>query len=122
MSATPIWGTPPSSSGGWKTGASTAITRFPPTPGRTAKHARHLLRLLTQGLELHEEGELTVRLDDPERYREFGERVAAGDLDAARMEIEDAEHAFSAHVSPLPDEPDRAIVQDWLLDTRKAFW
>lgn len=92
------------------------------TRKRTAKHARHLLRLLTQGLDLYEEGTLNVRLSNPEWYREFGEKIASGDLEAGRKEISMAEHAFNAHASCLPEKPDVETVQDWLLDVRRAFW
>lgn len=36
--------------------------------GRTAKHARHLMRLVDQGLELYASGMLTIRLAEPGRY------------------------------------------------------
>ena len=44
------------------------------TRKRTAKHARHLLRLLHQGAQLYSEGELRIKVVDPELYHEFGER------------------------------------------------
>jgi hypothetical protein len=42
---------------------------------RTAKHARHLKRLVDQGFALYATGSLTVRLDDPASYLAFGERT-----------------------------------------------
>jgi uncharacterized protein len=90
------------------------------TRKRTAKHARHLLRLLTQGLELFETGTLTVRLERPDHYREFGVRVAAGDLEAAQREIGSAERAFDTAESPLPEKPDERTVEEWLLEVRRA--
>jgi hypothetical protein len=92
------------------------------TRQRTAKHARHLLRLLIQGTELYRTGMLTVALQDPERCREFGDRVAAGDLDTARTEIADAGRLFGASATPLPEYPDTRTAQDWLLSVRAAFW
>ncbi len=47
------------------------------TAARTAKHARHLMRLVEQGFELYTKGFMRIRLDDPDRYQGFGERVAA---------------------------------------------
>lgn len=44
------------------------------TRKRTAKHARHLLRLCAQGYELYATGRLRIRLDDPQRFLDFGER------------------------------------------------
>lgn len=92
------------------------------TRKRTAKHARHLLRLLDQGMDLHDSGILTVRLLDPERYRDFGERVAAGDTAIARHEISRAEQWMNTVKSALPDKPDYARAEQWLLEVRKEFW
>lgn len=91
------------------------------TRKRTAKHARHLLRLLTQGTALYVSGELVVRLDDPDRYRDFGERVAAGDLYLARAALGRAEIQFDVP-SALPEKPDEAAVEAWLQDVRRAHY
>lgn len=87
---------------------------------RTAKHARHLLRLLDQGLELYSTGRLTLKLADPERYHNFGTRVAAGDLTFARDELHAAEQLFERKraTSPLPEYPNREAVQEWLYQVR----
>lgn len=92
------------------------------TRRRTAKHARHLLRLCHQGFRLYSTGRLTVRLDDPQRYLDFGERVAGGDIDHARAEMARVEGWFDAAASPLPDRPDEQVVQAWLLSVRQALW
>jgi hypothetical protein len=92
------------------------------TRKRTAKHARHLLRLLAQGLELYETGSLTVRLGDPGHYREFGERVAAGDIAAAQREVTSAERLFDGADSPLPDKPDERAVEFWLQMVRREYY
>ena len=92
------------------------------TRKRTAKHARHLLRLLTQGLELYETGTLTVRLENPGRYRDFGVRVASGDLEAAKREIASAERAFGTAETALPERPDEAAVEAWLQEVRRAHY
>jgi uncharacterized protein len=83
------------------------------TRRRTAKHARHLLRLLTQSLKLYETGSLTVRLHKPGYYREFGERAAAGDIAAAQREVTSAERWFAEADSPLPGKPDGRHVEFW---------
>lgn len=92
------------------------------TRKRTAKHARHLARLLHQGLDLYRYGWLTVRLDNPDWYIRFGERVAAGDLDEARRLLAMAEDAFDATRTPLPDRPDEAAVERWLHAVRAAHY
>ncbi|RKN39155.1 DNA polymerase beta superfamily protein [Micromonospora endolithica] len=87
---------------------------------RTGKHARHLARLLHQGRLLYATGVLEIRLADPEWFREFGERVAGGDLEAARNLLAEAEHDFARIRTPLPDRPDEDVVERWLLDVRAA--
>lgn len=48
-----------------------------------------MARLVHQGLELHATGVLRIRLDDPDWYRRFGERVAGGKLEAGRNAVPD---------------------------------
>ncbi|MFB4318371.1 DNA polymerase beta superfamily protein [Actinomadura sp. 21ATH] len=91
------------------------------TRKRTAKHARHLARLIHQGLGLYRTGTLRVRLDDPQWYRDFGERVAQGELDEARAVLAKAEADFDATRTPLPERPDEAAVEEWLHAVRREF-
>jgi hypothetical protein len=91
------------------------------TRKRTAKHARHLARLLTQGRQLYATGELTLRLDDPQWYLDFGDKVAAGDLDACRHLLDDTASAFTGP-SPLPEHPDIAAAEAWLQEVRRAHY
>lgn len=91
-------------------------------PGRrTAKHARHLMRLVNQGYELYTTGRLRIRVEDPERYLAFGERVSR-DPQAAVPFMAEAEQRFDGARTVLPDEPDHAAVEAWLLRVRSAFW
>jgi predicted nucleotidyltransferase len=87
---------------------------------RTAKHARHLLRLLDQGLRLYTTGELVVRLEDPRRYLDFGESVAA-DPEQARPALARAEAEFDAARPVLPERPDESTVLTWLLAVRQRY-
>lgn len=89
--------------------------------GRTAKYARHLMRLVDQGLELYTTGSLVIRVADPERYLAFGERVAA-DPQAAAPFMSRAEEQFDRADTALPTEPDTDAVEAWLLRVRRAFW
>jgi predicted nucleotidyltransferase len=91
------------------------------TPARLAKHARHLMRLVEQGYELYTTGHVRVRLDEPELYRAFGERVAA-DAQEAVPYMAEAEERFAKARTVLPDEPDYAAAEAWLLRVRRAFW
>lgn len=88
---------------------------------RVAKHARHLKRLCHQGLELYTTGRLTLRVEDPQEYREFGERVAA-DPGAALPLLRYYEAAFDASATVLPDQPDESAAEAWLRRVRERFW
>lgn len=93
------------------------------TRKRTAKHARHLARLLTQGQELYVKGRLRVRLDNPEWFLDFGEKVAGGDLDIARRMLASAETAFGTSRSAIRREhPDPLAAEEWLQEVRRAFY
>jgi hypothetical protein len=91
------------------------------TRKRTAKHARHLMRLCAQGLGLYAGGRLDVVVTDPEKFHTFGERVAAGDIPAARSLINAYEEAFDSHSSPLPDAPDLDAIDAYLRRVRLWF-
>jgi hypothetical protein len=91
------------------------------TRKRTAKHARHLARLVHQGLGLYRTGRLTVRLENPQWYRDFGERVAQGNLEDAERLLAESEVQFDAASTPLAERPDEDVVERWLLDVRAAF-
>jgi hypothetical protein len=92
------------------------------TRRRTAKHARHLARLVHQGLGLYRTGRLQVRLDDPAWYRDFGEQVAGGDLQYARKVLAQAEADFDRTTTPLPGNPDERPVEAWLARVRQAHY
>jgi predicted nucleotidyltransferase len=88
---------------------------------RTAKHARHMLRLIDQGLGLYETGVLTIRLPDPQRYLDFGEEVAA-DPQAARPELDRAREGFASATTVLPERPDEEPAERWLLRVRAFYF
>lgn len=91
------------------------------TRKRTEKHARHMVRLMEQGFELWSTGHLTIRLADPERIREQGVQIAE-DPERAQKIMQKYEDLFDGSPSALPREPDRATVQDWLIEVRSAYW
>jgi len=92
------------------------------TRKRTQKHGRHLHRLCQQGAALHATGELTIRLDSRQAQacREFGERVAEDTAIGDEM-IATAERIFDGP-GVLPDEPDFAAAEAWLLRVRRKFY
>lgn len=88
---------------------------------RTAKHARHLMRLVDQGYELYTAGNLRIRLDDPQRYLDFGEQVAA-DPQTAVPFMAAAEDRFNRATTALQDEPRAGVVQSWLNRVRAEYY
>ncbi|MFF2352885.1 DNA polymerase beta superfamily protein [Kitasatospora sp. NPDC058115] len=98
----------------------TRDTSDPVTRARAAKHARHLVRLLDQAVHLHETGRNLVRLPDPERVRDLGERVAEDPARADRLLAAAAERLDRPGV--LPDRPDERPADAWLRRVRAAHW
>ncbi|MGH3924041.1 MAG: DNA polymerase beta superfamily protein [Pseudonocardiaceae bacterium] len=97
--------------------------RFPDVPvTRIEKHARHLLRLVEQGTNRWVTGRLALWVTDPQRVFDFGHRVGAGDVDAARWVMARAEHTFDHTPTVLPDAPDEKAVTEWLLAVRAAHY
>jgi hypothetical protein len=97
--------------------------RFKVVPyDRIAKHARHLLRVVDAGCHLWATGELLVEARSAETIREFGQRVADGDLDGAHSVLARAKATFDRVPSPLPEQPDTDALETWVQDVRKAHW
>lgn len=88
---------------------------------RTAKHARHIKRLVDQGLELYVTGRLTVRLADPQSYLDFGEQVAA-DPQAVVPFMNAAQQQFGEARTVLPDMPAEGAGAAWLKRVRAEFY
>lgn len=88
---------------------------------RTAKHARHLMRLVKQGTELYTTGYLRIKLIDPQQYFDFGEKCAE-DPSAATDLLSHAENIFNARPTALPTEPNTRAVKNWLAFVREVFW
>ncbi|MFD3799177.1 DNA polymerase beta superfamily protein [Streptomyces californicus] len=85
------------------------------------KHAMHLLRLLASSRDLLRTGELRVDVGDA---REGLLAVRRGEVSwpevERRMDRLGAENDEAAARTPLPPEPDRAAVEDFLVRTRRA--
>lgn len=93
---------------------------------RTAKHARHLLRLCDQGVQLWTEGRVDVRVKDPQRYIDFGNMVAKSNnpllaLERVWEELEAADTLMYRVNTWLPDEPDFARAEMWLRHVRRVY-
>ena len=86
------------------------------------KHVMHLIRLLLSGLHLVRTGDLQIRPDDADRARllaiKRGE-FALGEADAWRRSLhEELDAAMPS--SPLPDEPDVAAANAFLIRARRS--
>lgn len=92
------------------------------TRKRTAKHARHMYRLIYQGFTLYSMGVLPVRLSEPEKFRDFGDAVAAGDIDLADKTLSTFEEKFNNTTTILRPGPDEQILESWLQDVRRTFY
>lgn len=88
---------------------------------RIAKNARHLMRLVEQGYELYTTGHVRIRLEDPQRFLDFGAAVAE-DPQRAVPFMSEAQDRFGRARTVLPAEPDFDAAQDWLLRVRREFW
>ncbi|MGW4123656.1 DNA polymerase beta superfamily protein [Nocardia sp. NPDC004711] len=89
---------------------------------RREKHARHLMRLLWQGYQVYTTGHLPIRVEDPDRFHEFGRQVAEDpESDAARALLIEYEHKFDTARTVLPDQPDEAPLEDLLQRVRRAY-
>lgn len=90
---------------------------------RTEKHARHLVRLMMQGYQLYAHGELTVRLDDVTamQVKTIGFLAGQGDLLPLKEIYSMYKKAFDNTIPAIPEEPDRATVESWLINVREQF-
>lgn len=80
---------------------------------RTFDLAQDLLRICWQGHALYTLGYLPVRVDDPQRFLAFAQRVSDGQVDSARDVLAQYSARFAAP-SPLPANPDVAAIDRWL--------
>jgi hypothetical protein len=91
------------------------------TRKRTEKHARHLRRLIWQGVTLWQEGRLEIRVHNPDVFHEFGRQVADGNLELARKVLAGGEYCFDNAPCALPQAADPGRVESWLLKLRKQM-
>lgn len=84
------------------------------TNNRPAKHARHCFRLLQQGRELLETGNLTVKVKNREELLSLGKLT----IDELVCKFEKEYEIFRSVKSVLPKEPDYKTINDVLLKIR----
>ncbi|WP_326847194.1 nucleotidyltransferase domain-containing protein [Streptomyces kaniharaensis] len=98
----------------------TRDTTDPATRRRAAKHARHLVRLVEQAVRLHETGTNVVRLPDPDRIRDLGERIADDPATAEPLLTAAADRLTRPGI--LPATPDPRPAEAWLRRVRAAHY
>lgn len=92
--------------------------------GYDTKFAMHALRLGYQGVELLSTGRITLPVPEPQRgYLRSIRRgeVALGEVIEAIRDAEDELVRLGGSPS-LPEQPDRAWVDDWLHRSHLAYW
>jgi hypothetical protein len=95
--------------------------------GYDVKYASHALRLAYQGLEIARDGRLTLPMPEPQRERVL--RVKRGEVPAMAdvlAEIEglqsQIEQVLAAGQTPLPVEPDWAVISAWSIHAHRQHW
>jgi hypothetical protein len=76
----------------------------------------------TQGFDLYSTGFFQIQLENPDSFREFGERVAEGDIGLAETQLEHWSELYDRMPSVLPDEPDGELIDKWLHKVRDTFY
>lgn len=92
--------------------------------GYDTKYAAHIVRLGYQGIEFLTTGQITLPMPDEERDYVIKVRTGLVSYDEVLTWAGILEHELKAlrDTSPLPDEPDRGAVDDWLIRAHVNYW
>lgn len=92
-------------------------------PEKRAKNARHFARLLHQGFQLYATGTYSVRLENPETFKWFGDEVGIKkDYSLAKQTLEEFRKLFELNPSALPEQPNKEPIDLWLRKVRHEFY
>jgi uncharacterized protein len=91
------------------------------TGSRTLKHARHLIRLVDQGLGLFVSGEVHVKVADPEGLRELAADFVRRP-EYAEVHISKAKEKMLTANSPLPEQNNPVPIENWLKTVRSHYY
>jgi len=83
-------------------------------PEKREKFARHLFRLFEQGHQLLAEGDLTLRVSDPERLRE----LSKAPLEVIKKEFDRLDAEVRGMSSSLPEKPDYKAIDKLVREIR----
>lgn len=94
--------------------------------GYDVKYASHALRLAIQGIEVARHGRLTLPMPDDERELVLsvkrGERSREEALRLVDARAAELAELLDTGSSPLPERPDVAAVNEWLVREHLAYW
>lgn len=92
--------------------------------GYDTKFAMHMLRLGYQGIEYLQTGRLTMPMNEPERSYLFSVRQGGFDMQHVLTRAGELERELKDLLSssPLPEEPDTAAVDDWMVRVYFRNW
>lgn len=92
--------------------------------GYDTKYAMHMLRLGYQGRELLETGRISLPMREHERQRVFAVRRGEVAFNEVLTEIGELERELEdlLETSPLPPEPDRSTVDEFLVRAYREHW
>jgi predicted nucleotidyltransferase len=93
--------------------------------GFDTKYAMHMVRLGVQGAELLETGRMTLPIAEPwgSWLRDLRRgRHTQAEAVAAAAELEDRLDRLTRGASPLPEQPDRAWADRWLVHAYGSAW
>lgn len=92
--------------------------------GYDSKYAMHMLRLGFQGIELLTTGALTFPIKEPDRSYLRGVREGLAPLEEIYAKSDELEELIkkARDNSPLPRNPNRKIVEDWMITAYERVW
>lgn len=103
----------------WKKVQSSGFVTISDDPsGRTLKHARHAFRMLESGMGLYTTGNLQVEVADRSWYLDVLPTLT---VEQAAHETAERIRKFTYAHSPLPERPNRDVVEQYLISVRKAL-
>ena len=102
----------------------TRTRELSPDHGYDTKYAMHALRIGHQGLELLGTGGISLPVAEPTRSRLREVRAGTVPLDEVLAEIDDlvARLTEATEASELPEEPDHARIDSFLISAYRRWW
>jgi predicted nucleotidyltransferase len=92
--------------------------------GYDTKYAMHILRLAYQGVELLSTGRLTMPMEQTARDFTYAVRCGNVSIQDALTKAGELERTLKdlLHDAPVPAEPDREAIEDWMIHAYYTSW